>query len=56
MLTQVSAATKALQQVALALLDDHLRHCVREAARTDPDAGATELDEVSLELGRLLRI
>lgn len=32
-LTQVSAATKALQNVALALLDDHLSHCVAEAAR-----------------------
>lgn len=32
-LTQVSAATKALENVALALLDDHLAHCVAEAAR-----------------------
>lgn len=30
-LTQVSAATKALERVALALLDDHLRHCVASA-------------------------
>ena len=30
-LTQVSAATKALQAVALELLDDHLAHCVRQA-------------------------
>lgn len=55
-LTQISAATKALQQVALGLLDDHLRHCVREAAKSDPDIGASRLDEVTLELGRLLRI
>ena len=30
-LTQVSAATKALQRVAVGLFDDHLRHCVAEA-------------------------
>ena len=31
-LTQVSAATKALENVALSLLDEHLRHCVTDAA------------------------
>ena len=31
-LTQVSAATRALQSVALGLLDEHLRHCVAGAA------------------------
>jgi DNA-binding FrmR family transcriptional regulator len=31
-LTQVSAATKALQSVAIGLLDEHVRHCVRDAA------------------------
>ena len=30
-LEQVSAATKALQAVALGLLDDHLAHCVSDA-------------------------
>mgnify|MGYP000729917567 CR=1 FL=1 len=34
-LTQTDALTKALQGVALALLDDHLRHCVRDAAAVD---------------------
>ena len=33
-LEQVSAATKALQAVALGLLDDHLAHCVSDAVRT----------------------
>jgi DNA-binding FrmR family transcriptional regulator len=32
-LTQVAAATKALQSVAVGLLDEHVRHCVRDAAR-----------------------
>jgi DNA-binding FrmR family transcriptional regulator len=40
-LTQVSAATKALQSVALEMLGDHLSHCVRDAVAT----GGTEADE-----------
>lgn len=40
-LTQVSAATKALQAVALALLDEHVRHCVKNAV--------TEGDEAALD-------
>ena len=36
-LTQVSAATKALETVALSLLSDHLSHCVAEAARAGGD-------------------
>ena len=30
-LTQIAAATRALQSVSLGLLDEHLRHCVMEA-------------------------
>lgn len=44
-LTQVSAATRALQQVAVQLLDEHLRHCVAGAVSrggTDADALVTE--------------
>src|SRR6266536_6470955 len=54
-LTQVSAATKALQQVALGLLDDHMRHCVLDAARADHAAGDAKLDEVTVALHRILR-
>jgi CsoR family transcriptional regulator, copper-sensing transcriptional repressor len=39
-LTQVSAVTKALQSVAVGLLDEHIRHCVSDAARGDDDARA----------------
>ena len=54
-LTQVSAATKALQAVALALLEDHLSHCVREAAaRGGPDADA-KLHEAAEAIARLVR-
>ncbi len=34
-LTQVSAASNALKKVAVALLDDHMRHCVAEASADD---------------------
>jgi DNA-binding FrmR family transcriptional regulator len=37
-LTQVSAATRALQSVSVGLLDEHVRHCVREAAAGDDQA------------------
>ena len=36
-LTQVSAATKALQSVAVGLLDEHVRHCVRNASTAESD-------------------
>jgi CsoR family transcriptional regulator, copper-sensing transcriptional repressor len=54
-LTQISAATKALQSVALELLDDHLGHCVREAiADGGPDAEA-KVAEASAAIARLVR-
>jgi DNA-binding FrmR family transcriptional regulator len=54
-LTQISAATKALESVALALLDDHLGHCVREAvASGGPDADA-KVAEASAAIARLVR-
>ncbi len=54
-LTQVSAATKALEAVALGLLDDHLRHCMVHAAQdqsVDLDAKVTE---ASAAIARLVR-
>lgn len=36
-LTQISAATNALKKVALALLDDHIRHCVVQGTEPDTD-------------------
>ena len=54
-LTQISAATKALQSVALELLDGHLAHCVREAvARGGPEADA-KVTEASAAIARLVR-
>ena len=54
-LTQVSAVTRALQTVAVGLVEDHLAHCVREAV-TDGGAGADEkVAEASAAIARLLR-
>jgi CsoR family transcriptional regulator, copper-sensing transcriptional repressor len=41
-LTQVSAVTKALQSVAVGLVDEHVRHCVRDASPEEFDAKVTE--------------
>jgi DNA-binding FrmR family transcriptional regulator len=54
-LTQVSAATKALQAVALGLLDEHMAHCVMDAARTGGPEAAEKLQEASDAIGRLVR-
>jgi DNA-binding FrmR family transcriptional regulator len=54
-LTQVSAVTKALQAVSLALLDEHLAHCVANAVAAGPDEGAAKLKEASDAIGRLVR-
>ncbi|MBK0419481.1 metal-sensitive transcriptional regulator [Leucobacter sp. CSA1] len=54
-LTQVSAATKALERVALALLDDHLSHCVAQAARDGGEVAETKLKEASDAIARLVR-
>lgn len=54
-LTQVSAATKALERVALALLDDHLRHCVASAAADGGAEAAEKLHEASQAIARLVR-
>lgn len=54
-LTQTDALTKALQGVALALLDDHLRHCVRDAAAAGGPAADAKLTEASEAIARLVR-
>jgi DNA-binding FrmR family transcriptional regulator len=54
-LTQVSAATKALETVALTLLDGHLRHCVTDAARVGGDEADVKITEASQAIARLVR-
>jgi DNA-binding FrmR family transcriptional regulator len=54
-LTQVSAMTKALQSVALGLLDEHLRHCVVQAAAAGGSEAEEKVKEASEAIGRLVR-
>lgn len=54
-LTQVAAATKALQAVALGLLEDHMSHCVADAAAEGGDAAAEKIREASDAIARLVR-
>jgi DNA-binding FrmR family transcriptional regulator len=54
-LTQVAAVTKALQAVSIGLVEDHLGHCVVDAARQSPEAGAEKVREASEAIARLVR-
>ena len=54
-LTQVSAVTKALQAVSLGLLDEHMSHCVLDAAKADVSDAETKLREASEAIARLVR-
>ena len=54
-LTQVSAATKALQAVALGLLDEHMAHCVAGAVAAGGEDGEVKLKEASAAIARLVR-
>jgi DNA-binding FrmR family transcriptional regulator len=54
--TQVASATRALQEVAVGLLNDHLHHCVRDAAdRSGTDADQV-LDEVTGTIRQVIRL
>ena len=54
-LTQISAATNALQGVALGLLDDHLRHCVANAVESGGKEAEAKLTEASSAISRLVK-
>ncbi|MER6120279.1 metal-sensitive transcriptional regulator [Streptomyces sp. NPDC001743] len=54
-LTQVSASTKALQSFALQLLEEHLRHCVADAAVKGGDEVDAKVEEATKAIARLLR-
>ena len=54
-LTQVSAATRALQSVALGLLEDHLGHCVTRAVAEGGEVAEAKVREVSEAVARLVR-
>jgi DNA-binding FrmR family transcriptional regulator len=54
-LTQISAATKALQSVALGMFDDHLRHCVAAAVERGGREADEKLTEATAAVERLLK-
>ncbi|MDO5617532.1 metal-sensitive transcriptional regulator [Kocuria sp.] len=54
-LTQISAMTSALENVALALLDDHLKHCVLEAAQKGGPEAEAKIAEASAAIARLVK-
>jgi CsoR family transcriptional regulator, copper-sensing transcriptional repressor len=54
-LTQVAAVTRALQSVALGLLDEHLGHCVTQAVADGGDTAAVKVREASEAVARLVR-
>jgi len=54
-LTQISSVTKALQGVGMGLVDEHLRHCVQEAAAQSKESGDAKIDEATAAIARLLR-
>ena len=54
-LTQVAAATRALQSVALGLLEEHLSHCVVDAVAEGGDTAAIKVREASEAIARLVK-
>lgn len=55
-LTQVSALTKALQGVAAGLMDDHMKHCVLDAAKLNDAAALAKIEEATDVIKRMIRI
>lgn len=54
-LTQVSAVNSALRNVALGLLDDHMKHCVRDAAELGGEEADAKFQEVTDAIARFAR-
>ena len=54
-LTQISAVTSALKAVSMGLLEDHLSHCVADAARAGGPEADEKLDEAMQAIRRLAK-
>ncbi len=54
-LTQISSVTRALQAVSVALLSDHMHHCVADAVAAGGPGGAAKVDEAMKAVERLVR-
>lgn len=53
---QIASATRALQEVAVGLLNDHLQHCVVSASRRSDAEGEESFDEVANTIRQVLRL
>lgn len=54
-LTQISAVNSALKSVALLLVDDHLSHCVKQAAAQGGPVSDEKIAEASAAIARLVK-
>ena len=55
-LTQVSAATAALHAVSINLLEEHIAHCVVDAAGSgDEEEARKKVEEASAAISRLIK-
>jgi len=54
--TQVASATRALQEVAVGLLNDHLQHCVLNAVKVSDVEGKARLDEMATTIRQVVRL
>ena len=54
-LTQISALNSALRNVGLGLLDDHMRHCVLDAAQAGGEEADAKMQEASQAIARLMK-
>ena len=54
-LTQISAMTSALQAVSIGLVEEHLQHCVVDAARASDEQAREKVDEAVAAIARLVK-
>ncbi len=54
-LTQMSAVQSALDSVAIGLLEDHMNHCVVNAAKQSDEAGREKIEEATKAIARLIK-
>lgn len=53
---QVASVTRALQEVSVGLLNDHIEHCVLSAARSSDTEGGVRLDELTSTIRQVVRL
>lgn len=54
--TQLAAVTRAVQEVAAGLLNDHVRHCVLAATRDSATGGEERMDELAATIRQVIRL